>query len=110
MGKSYRKPYSAVTGVRSAHHDKTVAARGLRRGQNHALRTFKFEDWDEFIMPHRLECSWNNTYSWSRDGKQTLQFPYTPPLEGIWNGYSFNKPDDEFYQRIDRYYERLQRK
>jgi hypothetical protein len=109
MSKSYRKPYSAITGIRSAHADKTQAARGLRRGQNQALRNFKFEDWDEFIIPVRLECSWNNTYSWGRDGKQHLQFPPKPMPEGIWNGYSFN-PRDEWHDRSVLWYARIQRK
>ena len=75
MGKSYRKPYASVTSSRSAKADKVAAARGVRRAQNGALRSFKFEDWDELIMPARRECHWNNVYSWSRDGRQTLQFP-----------------------------------
>ena len=81
MGKSYRKPYAAVTGVRSAHEDKTFAARSLRRTQNYALRAFKFEDWDEFIMPVRLECTGNNVWAWGRDGVQSLVEPPHPSLE-----------------------------
>jgi hypothetical protein len=29
VSRSYRKPYTAVTGTKSAHADKKVAARGL---------------------------------------------------------------------------------
>ena len=39
MSRSYRKPYTAVTGTKSAHVDKKVAARGLRRRQNQWLYT-----------------------------------------------------------------------
>jgi len=39
VSRSYRKPYTAVTGTKSAHVDKKVAARGLRRRQNQWLYT-----------------------------------------------------------------------
>ena len=73
MSRSYRKPYTAITGVRSAHHDKKTAARGMRRKQNAWLRTL--EDFDRALVPHRLECAFNNTWSWSRDGRRSLIFP-----------------------------------
>jgi hypothetical protein len=71
MSKSYRRPYASITGNRSAKKDKTLAHRGERRAQNHVLRVC--QDWEEFFLPHKLECAWNNVYSWSRDGKQRLQ-------------------------------------
>src|SRR5271165_5382538 len=80
MSKSYRKPYAAVTGVRSAHEDKTHAARSLRRTQNGAIRAFKFEDWDEFILPVRIECTGNDVCGWGRDGHQ---YPVRPPHESL---------------------------
>ena len=73
MSRSYRKPYTAITGTRSAHADKKFAARGLRRGQNQWLRTLG--DLEGGLMPHRLECARNNTYDWGRDGRQYLVFP-----------------------------------
>lgn len=75
MSKSYRKPYSAITGAHSAHDDKTVAARMVRRAQNNALRTAIANqvDWDEFLLPEVYECSHNDVWGWSRDGKQRLQ-------------------------------------
>ena len=73
MSRSYRKPYTAITGVRSAHQDKKIAARGMRRRQNAWLRTLK--DFDSALVPHRRECSSNNTWSWSRDGDKSLIFP-----------------------------------
>lgn len=73
MSRSYRKPYAAVTGAKSAHDDKKMAARGLRRRQNQWLHMLR--DADEALVPHRLECAYNNTYSWDRDGRQQLVFP-----------------------------------
>ena len=73
MSRSYRKPYSAITGTKSAHEDKKTAARGLRRRQNQCLHTL--EDIDGALAPHRLECAHNNTYSWGRDGRQHRVFP-----------------------------------
>jgi len=71
MSKSYRRPYASVTGNHSAKQDKILAHRGERRAQNYAIRTC--QDWEEFLLPHKRECHWNNVYSWSRDGKQRLQ-------------------------------------
>jgi hypothetical protein len=73
VSRSYRKPYTAVTGTKSAHNDKKMAARGLRRRQNQWLHTL--EDVDGALIPHRLECAYNNTYNWGRDGRQHLVFP-----------------------------------
>ena len=73
MSRSYRKPYTAITGVSSAHHDKKIAARGLRRKQDAWLRDLC--DFDSALAPHRLECNFNDTWSWSRDGSQFLTFP-----------------------------------
>ena len=60
MSRSYRKPYAAVTGTKSAHADKTFAVRGLRRRQNQWLHTL--EDLEGGLIPYRLECACNNTY------------------------------------------------
>lgn len=74
MGKSYRRPYSAVTGHSSAKEDKQFAARGLRRKQNTWLRDLKdFEE--DGLVPHRLECPNNDVWGWRRDGRQRLQVP-----------------------------------
>jgi hypothetical protein len=72
MSRSYRRPASAITTCNSAKQDKILAHRGVRRAQNHALRTC--QDWDELLIPHKYECSWNETYCWGRDGKQRLYF------------------------------------
>jgi len=73
MSRSYRKPYCAVTGTNSAKEDKQRAARGVRRKQDQWLRTL--DDPDAALAPHRLECGWNDVWSWGRDGKQRLQVP-----------------------------------
>lgn len=79
MSKSYRKPYSAITGVKSAHDDKTVAARAVRRAQNHALRNAIANgiDWEDFMLPEIYECAFNDVWSWGRDGNQSLQLRST---------------------------------
>jgi hypothetical protein len=80
MSRSYRKPFAAITGTVSAKDDKIRAARGARRTQDGYLRKVLQGDLlDQFLLPHRLECSWNEVYSWTRDGKQRLQFPAPRP-------------------------------
>ena len=73
MSRSYRSPFAAVTGARSAADDKRLAARGVRRKQNQWLR--KTVDFDEAMVPHRLECPWNEVYCWGRDGNQRSSGP-----------------------------------
>ena len=68
MSRSTRRPYAAITGAASAKDDKRMAHRGVRRKQNLALKTCR--DYEEFIVPHQLECAWNNNYCWGRDGAQ----------------------------------------
>ena len=76
MSRSYRKPYAAVTGTASAKDDKRRAARGVRHVQNCYLwKILQGDLLDQFLIPHRLECPWNEVYNWTRDGKQRLQFP-----------------------------------
>ena len=81
MSRSYRKPYAAVTGVRSAADDKRVARRNWRHAQNNALRSAIANevDWDEFLIPARLEAAYNDVWSWGRDGKQLV--PFAPRYE-----------------------------
>ncbi len=73
MARSYRNPYAAVTGVRSARIDKQMAARGVRSKQNQYLKTH-WEN-EDFLLPHRLECDHNDVWSWGRDGNQYLHVP-----------------------------------
>ncbi len=68
MSRSYRRPFAAVTGVASAKDDKRLAHRGVRRKQNLALKISL--DYETLLLPHPLECPWNNPWVWSRDGAQ----------------------------------------
>jgi hypothetical protein len=68
MSRSYRRPYAAITGTASAKDDKRMAQRGIRRKQDHTLKSCA--DFEELLLPHRLECAWNDTYAWGRDGSQ----------------------------------------
>lgn len=69
MSRSRKKhPFQAICGRGSAKQDKRMAARGVRRTFKHALH--QETDFDDFTPPHRLECPWNDTYSWGRDGSQ----------------------------------------
>ena len=104
MGKSYRKPYASVTGNRSAKHDKMVARRCWRRAQEQALRDCT--DWEELVVPKRLEASFNEVYSWGRDGKQ--RFQHEPRIDRIWP-YTFMTAV-EWYERAMKYWVRLHHK
>lgn len=68
MSRSYRRPFAAITGTASAKDDKRLAHRGVRRKQNLLLKTSP--DFENLLLPHRLECAWNNNYNWGRDGAQ----------------------------------------
>jgi hypothetical protein len=68
MSRSYRRPYAAITGTASAKDDKRLAHRGVRRKQNLALKICA--DYENLLLPHPLECHWNDTYNWGRDGAQ----------------------------------------
>jgi hypothetical protein len=68
MSRFTRRPYAAITGTASAKDDKCMAHRGVRRKQNLALKSCT--DYEDFLAPHRLECAWNNTWCWGRDGAQ----------------------------------------
>ena len=92
MSRSYRRPYAAITGLASAKSDKQSAHRGVRRKQNNALKICA--DYENLLLPHRLECPWNNTYIRGRDGAQIY---HCLPAD----------PSDHHGQR---YYQKLQRK
>lgn len=106
MARSYRKPYSAVTGVRSAHADKTQAARSVRRAQNLALKSF-IGDWDEFLIPHKYECSDNDVWGWGRDGNQYYRAEPRPNEHWYWFHGEF---DAEWFESQHDYWVRIQRK
>ena len=92
MSRSYRRPFAAITGTASAKSDKQKAHRGVRRKQHLALKNCT--DYESLLLPHRLECAWNNTYCWDRDGAQIY-------LGSVRDAY-----DD----RNRRYYRKLLRK
>ena len=92
MSRPYRRPFAAITGVASAKSDKTLAHRGVRRKQNLAIKVCP--DYDNLLLPHFLECPWNNTWCWGRDGAQ--------------NYHSRPRDVDDEYGR--KYYRKLLRK
>ena len=69
MSRSTRRPYAAITGTASAKDDKRMAHRGVRRKQDLALKICA--DFEDLVVPHRLECAWNNNCCWDRDGAQS---------------------------------------
>lgn len=72
MSKSYRKPWGTACSIKSsAHDDKTIAARSVRRAQEQSLReAVHDDDWDGWLLPNRYECTHNNVWGWGRDGKK----------------------------------------
>ena len=68
MSRSYRRPFAAIYSRARGKSDKQLAHRGVRRKQDLAIRICL--DYDTFLVPHRLECHWNDTYNWGRDGAQ----------------------------------------
>jgi hypothetical protein len=117
MSRSYRKPYSAVTGHASANQDKTVARRCWRRAQEQAIRDCI--DWEELIVPKRLEASYNDVWGWGRDGHQSLQklshndlnpyfcIPYSSPF---WTEEKIQEWHIESLERQTKWLTRLERK
>lgn len=112
MSRSYRKPYSSITGTGSAKSDKVAAHRGVRAAEKQAIRNLIVGNTepDEFLLPHKYECSHNETYSWGRDGKQRFQSP--PALWRYFTGWRYW--DEEFclnrYERAVEWYEKINRK
>ena len=92
MSRSTRRPFAAITGLSSAKWDKQMAHRGARRKQNLALKICT--DYDNLLLPHFLECPWNNTYCWGRDGSEG--YHSCPP-----------ESESEYYRK---YYRKLLRK
>ncbi len=75
MSRSYRRPYAACNGVSSSKEDKVLAHRGVRRVHNHLVRLMLRDPGLDILLPHFRSCPWNNTYSWSRDGRHWLHVP-----------------------------------
>lgn len=108
MSRSFKhKPFQAICGGDSAKRDKTLAHRGERRAFSLALaRELKEGDFEDFLAPHRLECSWNNTYDWGRDGKQT----YQELDDRDWQRYLESTGDGYFSQWPPEWYVQMMRK
>ena len=83
MSRSRKKhPCWAICGY-SAHNDKRLANKGVRRKTKQAISKYNN---DNFLLPHKYECSHNEVWTWTRDGKQRWQFIkdyYTEPTDVI---------------------------
>jgi len=88
MSRSYRRPFAAIYSRACGKSDKQLAHRGVRRKQNLAIEICL--NYDTLLVPHRLECHWNDTYNWARDDSQG------------YIGYYRNSPEAnnrKFYER-----------
>ncbi len=121
MSRSYKhKPYAAICGNGSSQYDKTQAARGVRRKCRHVIHiALHTEEFDVFL-PHRRECSHNNTYTWNRDGSQhycgldhkDYQKFFEAHTPGIahWGMTNFYYGDEDYIQWPPLWYKRMMRK
>lgn len=73
MSRSTKK-HVYGTWLRVAGYDNTLAARFARHKQNQAVREKALEE--DFLVPHKFECPFNNVYSWRQDGKKRYRFPH----------------------------------
>lgn len=73
MSRSYRRPWTSLAGTShhgSAKQDKQYAARGVRRCHQQVLSlALRTEDYENLLLPHRLECACNDVWGWGRDGR-----------------------------------------
>lgn len=103
MSRSFkRRPFMSCCGDNSAKRDKQLAHRGERRAHSRAihLEMKVGGDFENFVPPHRLECSWNNTYSWNRDGSQMYMVPSPRDWEDYLKGEDTWPP--QWYQHMMR--------
>jgi hypothetical protein len=86
----------------------------MRRAQNQSLRemireTIRGNDVDGWLMPERHECSFNDVWSWGRDGKQRplnrRDSQYNNPYAYICVKYTIYKTDQDVYRR---WFQRMQ--
>lgn len=72
MSRSRKKnPFWSVCGT--DRDDKPMGRRGVRRRQNQFLKGVtggQNQELENLLLPHRYECSHNQTYTWGRDGGQ----------------------------------------
>lgn len=85
MSRSYKKqPFVAICGGASAKKDKVLAHRGERSAHRHAIYgALRAQEFDDFLLPLRLECSHNDVWGWCRDGRQR----YTVPTSRDWHDH-----------------------
>jgi hypothetical protein len=109
MSRSFkRKPFMAITGAESAKQDKSLANRGVRRAHKEALhKMLQEQDYEDFLLPHILECHHNNVYDWGRDGH--------PMYQGLdhrdWQRFlEADSEDDYFGAWPPKYYVKMMRK
>ena len=76
MSRSFKhQPFMAICGG-SAKQDKRFANCGVRRAHKNALHgLMRAQDYEDFLLPHKYECAYNETYGWCRDGKQMYWEP-----------------------------------
>lgn len=74
MSRSFKhQPFMAICGNSSAKRDKQIANKSVRRTHKKVLHNaLKAQEFD-VVLPLRLECSHNNVWGWTRDGKQRYQ-------------------------------------
>jgi hypothetical protein len=107
MSRSYRKPYASIVGGnRSIKPDRDRASRGARRKQTGYAKLHWMDE--DFLLPHRYECAWNNCYSWSIDGKK--RFCHIDLSLSARFSLAEVPPDLERYEWLKSYYEKLTRK
>jgi hypothetical protein len=102
MSRSFKKqPFMAICGGGSAQYDKTLAARGVRRAHRQTIHNALHIGDYEVVLPHRLQCCHNNTYSWGRDGKQR----WCGLDARDWYDYvEANDPDSWMYEWMHEHY------
>jgi hypothetical protein len=115
MSRSYKKqPFMAICGNGSAKQDKIQAHKGERRAHKRTIHKALTEQDYDILLPHRLECSWNNIYSWGRDGNQRWCIPshteYQWHLEALYEPNSIWYGDESYSQWPPSWYVEMMRK
>ena len=80
MSRSYKKqPFWSV--CKGDSKDKVIASRTVRRANRRLIRLTK--DWEDYSPLHRLDCNYNDVWSWNSDGKKRyrpLDYYKTTPI------------------------------
>lgn len=122
MSRSFKHtPMAAICGTGSAHQDKTMAARSVRRAHRQAIHNAIRTQELDVLLPHRLECSHNETYCWVRDGsqrwcglgakeRQKFVEATTPGVYSRWGIMDYYHGDEDYMQWPPLWYQRMMRK